>query len=135
MFLWFLFQQYSSKDYHCFLEVTYMPRTKSLSVIRAQIRALEKRAKRIESKADKRITALMKLISRHSLSLADWKQAVSLSKGGKRGASRGAGKPVPVKYADDKGNTWTGRGRPPLWLVAAEKAGRKRDSFLVKTAK
>ena len=79
-----------------------MPRAKSLSVIRAQIRSLEKRAKRIESKADKRITVLMKLISRHSLSLADWKQAVSLSKGGKRGA----GKPVPVKYTDDKGNTW-----------------------------
>ena len=33
---------------------------------------------------------------------------------------------MPVKYADDKGNKWTGRGRPPLWLVAAEKAGRKR---------
>lgn len=112
-----------------------MPRIKSLSVIRAQIRALEKRAKTIESKADKRITALMRLIARHSLTLADWKQAVSLGKGGKRGAGRGTGKPVPVKYADDKGNKWTGRGRPPLWLVAAEKAGRKRDSFLVKTAK
>ncbi len=112
-----------------------MPRIKSLSVIRAQIRALEKRAKTIESKTDKRITELAKLISRHSLSLADWKQAVALGKGGKRGLSRGTGKPVPVKYADDKGNKWTGRGRPPLWLVAAEKAGRKRESFLVKTAK
>lgn len=112
-----------------------MPRTKSLSAIRAQIRALEKRAKSIESKVDKRITALVRLISRHSLSLADWKQAVSLSKRGKRGVSPVKGKPVPVKYADDKGNTWTGRGRPPLWLVAAEKAGRKRDSFLVKSAK
>ena len=111
-----------------------MPRTKSLSVIRAQIRALEKKAKVIESKADKRITALMKLISRHSLSLADWKLALSLGKGGKR-ASAAKGKRVPVKYADDKGNKWTGRGRPPLWLVAAEKAGKKRDSFLVKAAK
>ena len=111
-----------------------MPRTKSLSAIRAQIRALEKRAKTIESKADKRITALMRLISRHSLSLADWKTAVALSKGGKRGARR-IGKPVPVKYADEKGNKWTGRGRPPRWLVAAEKAGRKRESFFVKTAK
>ena len=109
-----------------------MPRTKSLSVIRAQIRVLERRAKVIESKADKRITALMKLISRHSLSLADWKRAISL---GKRGGSPRKGKRVPVKYADDKGNKWTGRGRPPLWLVAAEKAGRKRESFLVKSAK
>jgi len=112
-----------------------MPRPKSLSVIRAQIRALEKRAKSIEAKADKRITALMRLISRHSLSLADWKHAVSLSKGGKRAPSPRKGKPVPVKYADEKGNKWTGRGRPPLWLVAAEKAGRKRESFLVKPAK
>ncbi|MCW5732552.1 MAG: H-NS histone family protein [Enhydrobacter sp.] len=112
-----------------------MPRTKSLSAIRAQIRALEKRAQTIEAKADKRITALAKLISLHSLSPADWRQAVALSKGGKRGMSRGAGKPVPVKYADEKGNKWTGRGRPPLWLVAAEKAGRKRESFLLKPAK
>jgi DNA-binding protein H-NS len=112
-----------------------MPRTKSLSAIRAQIRALEKRAKTIESKVDKRITELVKLISRHSLTLADWKQAVSLGRGGKRGPSPRAGKPVPVKYADDKGNKWTGRGRPPLWLVAAEKAGRKRESFLVKAPK
>ncbi len=112
-----------------------MPRTKSLSVIRAQIRALEKRAQTIEAKADQRITELAKLISRHSLSLADWKQAVALGKGGKRGPSPRKGKPVPVKYTDDKGNTWTGRGRPPLWLVEAEKGGRKRESFLVKTAR
>ena len=36
-----------------------------------------------------------------------------------------------IKYKDEKGNTWTGRGRSPFWLVAAEKAGKKRDSFLV----
>jgi DNA-binding protein H-NS len=37
-----------------------------------------------------------------------------------------------VKYRDPKtGQTWTGRGRLPLWLKAAEKKGKKRDSFLV----
>ncbi len=108
-----------------------MPRIKSLSVIRAQIRALEKRAHTIQAKADKKITQLVSLISRHGLSLEDWKRAISLSKGRKRTGPR-KGKRVPVKYADDKGNKWTGRGRPPLWLVAAEKAGKKRDSFLVK---
>jgi DNA-binding protein H-NS len=110
-----------------------MPRIKSLSVIRAQIRALEKRAKTIEAKADKKITQLVALIHRHSLSLGDWRRAVSLSRGGRKGGPR-KGKRVPVKYSDDKGNKWTGRGRPPLWLVAAEKAGKKRDSFLVKSA-
>ena len=111
-----------------------MPRIKSLSVIRAQIRALEKRATSIEAKADKKTTQLVALIQRHGLSLGDWKRALALSKTGKRGGPR-KGKRVPVKYADDKGNKWTGRGRPPLWLVAAEKAGKKRDSFLVKAAK
>ena len=111
-----------------------MPRIKSLSVIRAQIRALEKRAMTIEAKADKKITQLVALIQQHGLSLGDWKRALSLSKTGKRGGPR-KGKRGPVKYADDKGNKWTGRGRPPLWLVAAEKAGKKRDSFLLKSAK
>ena len=30
------------------------------------------------------------------------------------------------------GETWSGRGRPPAWMVAAEKKGKKRDSFLIK---
>lgn len=111
-----------------------MPRNKSLSAIRAQIRSLEKRAMTIEAKAEKKIHELAALISRYGLSLADWKSAVSLGKSGKRAGPR-AGKRVPVKYADDKGNKWTGRGRPSLWLVAAEKAGKKRESFLVKAAK
>jgi DNA-binding protein H-NS len=111
-----------------------MPRTKSLSAIQAQIRALEKRARSLEAKADKKVTELVALIRKHGLSLGDWRRAVSLTKGRAKSGPR-KGKRVPVKYADDKGNKWTGRGRPPLWLVAAEKAGKKRDSFLVKSAK
>jgi DNA-binding protein H-NS len=112
-----------------------MPRTRSLTAIQAQIRALEKRAKAIEAKADKKVTELVALIKRHGLSLGDWRRALSLSKGGAKKSGPRKGKRVPVKYSDDKGNKWTGRGRPPLWLVAAEKAGKKRDSFLVKSAK
>jgi len=111
-----------------------MPRIKSLSAIRAEIRALEKRALTIESKTEKKIHELVALIKRHSLSLGDWRRAVSLTKGRRKSGPR-KGRRVPVKYADDKGNKWTGRGRPPLWLVAAEKAGRKRESFLVKSAR
>ena len=111
-----------------------MPRTKSLSTIRAQIRALQKRAAIIEAKADKKVTDLVALIKRYGLSIGDWRRAVSLSRGRKKSGPR-KGRRVPVKYADDKGNKWTGRGRPPLWLVAAEKAGKKRDSFLVKSAR
>jgi DNA-binding protein H-NS len=41
---------------------------------------------------------------------------------------------VAAKYRDPKNpeNTWTGRGRPPLWLVAATKGGKaKREDFLI----
>jgi DNA-binding protein H-NS len=49
----------------------------------------------------------------------------------KRGAKRRKLPKVAVKYRDKRGNTWTGRGRPARWIVEAEKAGKKRESFLV----
>jgi len=39
---------------------------------------------------------------------------------------------VAVKYRDDAGNTWTGRGRMPRWLTAATKGGKaKKEDFLI----
>ena len=112
-----------------------------LTTIRARIRLLEKQAEKIESSYDKRLTEVSKLIAKHSLSLGDWKRALLLSKKSPRKAKAANGKAnprkgkrVPVKYSDGKGNKWSGRGRLPLWLVAAEKSGKKRDSFLVKSA-
>lgn len=35
--------------------------------------------------------------------------------------------PLPAKYQDPKsGNTWSGRGKPPKWIV-----GKNRDRFLI----
>ena len=42
-----------------------------------------------------------------------------------------ARKPARIKYKDENGNTWTGRGIPPRWLTAAEANGQNRDQFLV----
>jgi DNA-binding protein H-NS len=42
---------------------------------------------------------------------------------------------VAVKYRDpaNPANTWTGRGRMPLWMAAATKAGKaKKEDFLIK---
>jgi DNA-binding protein H-NS len=91
---------------------------------------LETQARRLERNANKGLRAAAAVIAKHGLSLADLTRAFSMSKG-RRGPSSLAGRSVPVKYRDDKGNKWSGRGRPPLWLVAAEKAGKRRDSFLV----
>lgn len=45
----------------------------------------------------------------------------------------GAKKTVPPKYRDpSSGQTWSGRGRTPRWLTAAEARGQHRDTFLIK---
>ena len=107
-----------------------MPRQLSAATINARIRALESQARRLERKATKGLRAVADVISKHGLSLSEVQRAFGMSKGaGKRRST--AGRPVAVKYKDEKGNTWTGRGRSPLWLVAAENAGKKRESFLV----
>jgi DNA-binding protein H-NS len=39
---------------------------------------------------------------------------------------------VAAKYRDGAGNTWTGRGRMPRWMVAATKGGKaKKEDFLI----
>ena len=37
---------------------------------------------------------------------------------------------VPVKYRGPNGESWTGRGKTPAWILAHESAGRTRESLL-----
>jgi len=37
-----------------------------------------------------------------------------------------------VKYRDERGNAWSGRGPRPRWFKAALEAGKSADDFLVK---
>ena len=41
------------------------------------------------------------------------------------------GRKAPVKYRGPKGETWSGRGLAPRWLVALERKGKKRNAFLI----
>jgi|KBSSwiStaDraftv2_1062776.scaffolds.fasta_scaffold3174278_1 DNA-binding protein H-NS len=107
-----------------------MPRQSSVASIRARIRALQTQARRLERNATKGLRAVAAAIAKHGLSRSEVQQAFGMTKGGRK-RSPVAGRAVAIKYKDDKGNTWTGRGRTPLWLVAAEKAGKKRQSFLI----
>ena len=47
------------------------------------------------------------------------------------GGSSLKGRKVPPKYRSPSGETWAGRGAKPRWLVAAMKAGKKIDDFLI----
>lgn len=51
----------------------------------------------------------------------------------RRGRPVGSGsrKPVPIRYQDQDGNTWTGRGKQPNWLKAHLENGHSIDEFLV----
>lgn len=49
--------------------------------------------------------------------------------GAKKGAT--AGTRVPVRYRDNEGNAWSGRGKRPIWLVKKVAAGAKVEDFLV----
>jgi DNA-binding protein H-NS len=111
-----------------------MPRRISLATIRTRIRVLEMQARRLERSATKGLRAAAAVIAKHGLSLSEVQQAFALGKVGTK-HRRTADRPVPIKYKDAKGNTWTGRGRTPLWLVAAEKAGKKRHTFLLGATK
>lgn len=55
-------------------------------------------------------------------------------KAARKGKSKAAGSKVAPKYrnpANEK-ETWSGRGRQPLWLAALTGAGHKADEFLIK---
>jgi DNA-binding protein H-NS len=108
-----------------------MPRTTSLKSIQAQILALEAKADALKNAEKPGMKQLRAVISKFKLSPADVKSAL---KGRARKGSSLAGRTVPPKYRNpaDKAATWTGRGRQPLWLVAALKSGKKLDSFLIK---
>jgi DNA-binding protein H-NS len=45
--------------------------------------------------------------------------------------SRLKGRKVPPKYRSPSGETWSGRGARPRWLVAALKGGNRLEKFLI----
>ncbi|MBU3657324.1 MAG: H-NS histone family protein [Rhodocyclaceae bacterium] len=56
--------------------------------------------------------------------------------GAKKGRKAGSGsrKPVAPKYANpaNRSETWTGRGRKPLWVQAALNQGKSLESLLIR---
>ena len=50
--------------------------------------------------------------------------------GGKKGSVKGSKIAPKYRNPKDSSQTWAGRGRQPLWLVATLKKGQKLESFL-----
>ena len=93
----------------------------------AELAAMQARIERakIEKQRAERATLRQKLTDMAAKAGFDIHELFGRGGKGKRGK-------VAVKYRDSAGNTWTGRGRMPRWLVAAIKGGKaKKEDFLI----
>jgi DNA-binding protein H-NS len=110
-------------------------------IVKAQIAKLEKQAADFLKKESADVIAKIKaLIAEYGLTAADLGLTGKAAKAGK--AAKGTGKKsatakpagVPL-YADPaSGKTWTGKGKPPNWIVEGLKKGQSKDDFLIAKA-
>jgi DNA-binding protein H-NS len=125
----------------------------SIAQIQRQIARLQAKAKAIENasnnKKAKAVQKVRQLMDKLGVTLADMGNAAPSARGpagkgrgkstgksvGKKSARKnGAKTPVPIRYRDpETGNTWTGRGRPPVWLAERIKAGKTKEQYLIAT--
>ena len=106
---------------------------RSLKEIQDEIAALEKELKSAKKKSPA-IAKIRKLMKDNGVTIDDLRaEPVEPAKRGrKKGAAKAAAKgKVEAKYRDATGNTWTGRGKTPRWLVDAEASGHNRSEFLI----
>lgn len=75
------------------------------------------------------IKSIKALMMEHGLSLEDLHLK---SIGYRQNQGKAAGSSVPPKYKDPStGATWSGRGRTPRWLVAAQAEGKSLTDFAI----
>ena len=110
----------------------------ALAKINAQIQALQRRADTLRT--NRRASALQKIIRQmrdFQISPEDIQAAYAEKKAVRRQRKTAQGKRdsrsvVTPKYRHpETGDTWSGRGRAPRWLAAAEATGTSREQFLI----
>ena len=117
-----------------------MPRL-SADTLKSRIAVLQKQladAERNKAPAVRKVTALMKKLGVTVADLAETPAAKAAKSGQGRGrpeksatAPKKPAAKIPVKYRDNNGNAWTGRGKTPKWIIEAEKAGENREKLRV----
>lgn len=116
-----------------------MNMTKTYASVLKQIDQLKSEAERLRRAEIEGVVArIREAIDAYGLTAADLgfgrgKAGAKPARAGK-GPARGKGKggKAAAKFRDDKGNTWAGRGKRPVWLRDALAAGRKLEEFAVK---
>ena len=109
-----------------------MARQQNYAALQAKIQqGIEKLRKQADTlQRKKRKPVIMSIVqSMKEFDITPEEIIAAFSKPVARGATRAS---VPVKYKHpETGATWTGRGKPPRWVVEAEASGKSRNDFLV----
>lgn len=97
----------------------------TLTAIQNEIAYLERRAAQIRRQASKKIISdIVRTMRESDVSLDEITQALLRPQAGTRSAST-------IRYQHPDGSTWTGRGRPPLWITRLEAAGASREQYRI----
>ena len=108
-----------------------MARTLSLKIIRRRIRELQSAADKLERAEKPGIKQLRAVLKKFRLDPVDVQLALNT-----RRKSKLKGRKVKPKYRNParRSETWTGRGRMPVWMADLVKKGKKPNDFLIKSA-
>jgi DNA-binding protein H-NS len=118
---------------------------KTLIELQSQIASLQKQAAEIRLKeTDRTIQEILSLMKAFGITHADLRRADGAMRRPRKTRNRSAGKPaqstrrnskpVPAKYIGPAGETWSGRGRTPVWLQNLAKTGHTKEEYQVKTS-
>lgn len=112
---------------------------RTLSSIQRQIEKLQQLAERIKAKEAVGVIERIRVaIAHYDLTPEDLFHTELAHATGRKTKSR-TGKsadskkpPSPIRFLDDKGNTWTGHGQRPRWFKEALANGMTREDLAVK---
>jgi len=115
---------------------------KSYTQLVKQIETLKIEAEKARRhEADGVVARIREAISFYNLTAADLglgartaKAPKAVAKAGRRktGASKATPAPAAIKYRDEQGRGWVGRGKRPQWLRDALTTGKSLQDYLVK---
>lgn len=97
--------------------------------IEKQINKLKRKMRTLHSRQRRPvITSIIRSMLEYEITPEEIAQAYE--RRNKRGTARSN---APARFKNpETGDTWSGRGRPPRWIVDAEAKGQHRDQFLIK---
>ena len=104
----------------------------TLIEIQAKIAELQAQEKSVRAQEySQALAKAQELISSYSIAASDLRFIATDSPLIKKGKAGSPGKKAEIKYRDESGNGWSGRGLKPRWLAAEIASGKTLEDFAV----